>query len=112
MRVCQAGSGLAWLRSCLQVVAGGGLEDVEAGPGESADEVFVDVGEAGVGEVVAQVVEVGPGLVGADGLPGGGGEGQGLVPGGDPQPVEEPPVAVVSGEPVSAAFAAQGGDLG
>jgi len=50
------------------VVVGGGLEGVEAGPGEAADESFVDIGESGVGEVVAQVVEVGPDSVGADGL--------------------------------------------
>jgi hypothetical protein len=36
----------------LQVVLGGGVEGVEAGPGEPADESFVDVGEPGVGEVV------------------------------------------------------------
>ena len=61
--------------TCLQVVAGGGLERVEAGPGEPADETLVDVGEPGMGEVVAQVVEVGPGVVGADGLADGLGEG-------------------------------------
>lgn len=101
-----------WLGSRLQVVLGGGLEGVEAGPGEAADEALVDVGEAGVGQVVAQVVEVGPGLVGADGLAGCLGVGQGLVPGGDPEPVQNPPVAVVVGEPVSVALAAQGGNLG
>ena len=56
-------------------LAGGGLERVEAGPGEPADETLVDVGEPGMGEVVAQVVEVGPGVVGADGLADGLGEG-------------------------------------
>jgi hypothetical protein len=38
----------------------------------------------GVGEVVAQVVEVGSGPVGSDGLAGGLGVGQRLVSGGDP----------------------------
>ena len=66
------------------MVLGGGLEGVEAGPGEAADEAFVDVGEPGVGEVVAQVVKVGPGPVGADGLAGRLGVGEGLIPGGDP----------------------------
>jgi hypothetical protein len=88
------------------------LEGVESGPGEAADEAFVDVGKAGVGEVVAQVVEVGPGPVGADGLAGGLGVGEGLVPGGDPEPVQHPPVPVVDVEPVGIALAAQGGDLG
>jgi hypothetical protein len=96
----------------VQVVLGGGLEGVEPGPGEAADEVFVDVGEPGVGEVVAQVVEVGPGAVGADRLAGRLGVGQGLVPGRDPQPVQYPPVAGVGGEPVSVAFAAQDANLG
>jgi hypothetical protein len=36
-------------------------ERVEAGPGEAADEGLVDVGEPGVGQVAAQVVQVGPG---------------------------------------------------
>jgi hypothetical protein len=52
----------------LQVVLSG-VEGVEAGPGEAADKAFVDVGEARVSEVVAQVIEVGPGPVGADGRP-------------------------------------------
>jgi hypothetical protein len=39
----------------LQVVLGGGGEGVEASPGEPANESFVDIGQAGVGEVVAQV---------------------------------------------------------
>jgi hypothetical protein len=88
------------------------LEGVEAGPGEAADEALVDVGEAGVGEVVAQVVEVGPGPFGADGLPGRLGVGEGLVPGGDPEPVQDLPVPVIGGEPAGVALAAQGGDLG
>jgi hypothetical protein len=95
----------------LQVVPGGGTEGVEAGPGETADEAFVDVGEAGVGEVVAQVVEVGPGPVRADGLVNGLGVGQGLVPGGDPQPVQDSPVPVISGEPGGVAFGAEDVDL-
>ena len=49
--VAMLGRGV-WLGSCLQVVLGGGVEGVEAGPGEPADESFVDVGEPGVGEVV------------------------------------------------------------
>jgi hypothetical protein len=77
-----------WLGPYLQVVLGGGMEGVEAGPGEPADESFVDVGEPGVGEVVAQVIKVGPGLVRADGLAGCLGVGQGLVPGGDPVPLQ------------------------
>ena len=81
--VAMLGRGV-WLGSCLQVVLGGGLEGVEACPGEPADESFIDVGEPGVGEVVAQVIEVGPGLVGADRLAGCLGIGQGLVPGGYP----------------------------
>jgi hypothetical protein len=93
------------------VVQGGGLEGVEAGPGEAADEPFVDVGEPGVGEVVAQVVEVGPDPIGADRLPDRVGVGQGLVPGGDPRPVQDPPVAGIGGEAVSITFAAQGADL-
>jgi hypothetical protein len=52
------------------VVLHGRLEGAEPGPSEAADEAFVDVGESGVGEVVAQVVEVGPGAVGADCLTG------------------------------------------
>jgi hypothetical protein len=59
----------AWLGECLQVVPGGCADGAEAGPGEPADEPFVDVGEPGVGEVVAQVVEAGPDPVGAYGLP-------------------------------------------
>ena len=101
-----------WLVSCLEVVLGGGVEGVEACPGEPADETFVDVGEPGVGEVVAQVIKVGPGPVRADRLAGCLRVGQGLVPGGDPQPVQDPPVAGISGEPVSVAFAAQDSDLG
>ena len=91
---------------------GRGLERVEACPGEPADECFVDVGQAGVGQVVAKVIQVGPGPVGADRLAGGLGVGQRLVPGGDPQPVQYPPVAGIGGEPVRRTFAAQGRDLG
>jgi hypothetical protein len=47
-----------WIRLC------GGCRDTSADP---ADESFVYVGEPGMGEVVAQVVEVGPDPVGADG---------------------------------------------
>ena len=38
-----------------QVLAGGVPEGVQACPGEALDQRFVDVGQAGVGEVVAQV---------------------------------------------------------
>lgn len=93
---------------CAQVLLGGGLQGVEACPGEALDEGFVDVGQAGVGQVVAQVIQVGPGAVGAHRLAGGLGVSQGFVPCGDPQPVQQPPVAVVGGE----TGAAQGGDLG
>jgi hypothetical protein len=65
-----------------------------------------------VGEVVAQVVQVGPGAVGADGLAGGVRVGEGFVPGGDPQAMQQPPVAAVSGKPCGVAFAAQSRDLG
>ena len=68
------------------MVQGGGLEGVEAGPGEAADEPFVDVGEPGVGEVVAQVVKVRPGPVSTYRLPGGGRVRERLVANGDPQP--------------------------
>jgi hypothetical protein len=67
------GGGAGWWR--------GGSRD---GAGEPADESFVDVRDPGVGEVVAQVIKVGPGLIGADRLAGCLGEGQGLVPGGYP----------------------------
>jgi hypothetical protein len=77
----------------------GCLERVEAGPGEPADESFVNVRESRMGQVVAQVVEVGPGPVGADGLTGGLGIGQGFVPGGDPDSVQDPAVAGVGAEP-------------
>jgi hypothetical protein len=50
--------------------------------------------------------------VGADGLAGGLGVGEGFVPGGGPQAVQQPPVAFISGKPCGVAFAAQGGDLG
>ncbi len=63
-------------------------------------------------EVVAQVVEVGPGPVGPDGLAARLGVGQGLVPSGDPQPVQDPPVAGISGKPDGVTFAAQARDLG
>jgi hypothetical protein len=49
---------------------------------------------------------------GADRLPDGVGVGQGLVPGGDPQPVQDPPVAGIGGEAVSVTFATQDADLG
>jgi hypothetical protein len=109
-------SGVAGLRPiplwpCAQVLAGGVLEGVQACPGEALDQRFVDVGQAGVGEVVAQVVQVGPGAVGADGLAGGLGVSEGFVPGGDLQAVQQPPVAVISGKPCGVALAAQGGDL-
>jgi hypothetical protein len=38
-------------------------------------------------------------------------KGQGLVPGGDPEPVQDLPVAGIGGELVGVAFAAQCGDL-
>ena len=94
------------------MVLRGGLEGVEPGPGEAADEAFVDVGEPGVGQMVAQVVEISPDPVGADCLTDRLGVGEGLVPGGDPQPVQYPPLAGVGGEPVSVAFTTQDADLG
>lgn len=68
--------GLAGLRPpplwpFAQELVGGVLEGAQACPGEALDKRFVDIGQAGVGEVVAQVVQVGPGAVGADGLAGG-----------------------------------------
>jgi hypothetical protein len=68
-------------------------------------------GEPGVGEVVAQVVEISPGAVGADRLAGRLDVAEGLVSSYDLQPVQYPPVAGVGGEPVGVAFAAQGADL-
>jgi hypothetical protein len=68
------------LGSGAQVLLGGGLEEVQACPGEALDECFVDVGQAGVGEVVAQVIQVGPGTVSAHQLAGGLGVSQGFVP--------------------------------
>ena len=94
------------------MVLGDGLEGVEPGSGKAADEAFVDVGGPGVGQMVAQVVEISPDSVGADCLTGRLGVGEGLVPGGDLQPVQYPPVAGVGGEPVSVAFTAQGAGLG
>src|SRR5258706_48582 len=75
----------AWL-CAAQLVLDVPLERAGAGPGEAADECFVDVGEPGVREAVAQVVQVGPDRFGAHGLPGRRGVGQGLVAGGDLQP--------------------------
>ena len=95
----------------LKVVLGGGLKRVEAGPGEPADKPFVDIGEAGVGEVVAEVVEVGPRPVSAYGLPGRLRVGQRLVPGRNPQPVQDPPVPGVASVTACLAFTAQRGDL-
>jgi hypothetical protein len=90
----------------LLVVLGGGLEGVEAGPGEAADKALVDVGKSGVGQVVAQVVKVGAGPVGADGLVNRLGVGQGLVSGGDPEPVQDSPVSVVGGERAPSEYSA------
>ena len=42
-----------------QVILDGLPERAGAGPGEAADECFVDVGEPGVREVIPQVVEIG-----------------------------------------------------
>src|SRR5271165_2618760 len=91
----------------LQVVLGGGLKRVQTGPGEPADKPFINIGKAGVGEVVAEVVEVGPGPVSADSLPGRLRVGQGLVAGGNPEPVQDPPVAGVASKTAGVAFAAQ-----
>lgn len=60
-----------------------------------------------MGEMVTQVVEVGPGFVGADGLTSGLGVGQGLVPGGYPEPVQNPAVSGVGAEPGSVPFVSQ-----
>src|SRR5713226_6289333 len=68
-------------------------------------------GEPGVREVVAQVTVVGPGPVGADGLSGRRGIGEGLVAGCDPQPVEYPPVPGVCAGPGGVAVVAEDGDL-
>jgi len=94
-----------------QMILNGLPERADAGPGEAADECVVDVGEPGVREVVAQVVEVGPGPVGADGLSGRRGVGKGLVAGCYPQPVEHPPVPGVVVEPGGVSLVAEDGDL-
>src|SRR5258706_13455423 len=86
-------------------------ERADAGPGEAADECVVDVGEPGVREVVAQVGEVGPGPVGADGLSGRRGVGKGVVAGCYPQPVEHPPVPGGVVEAGGVALVAEDGDL-
>ena len=64
-----------------------------------------------MGQVVAQVVQVGPGPVGAHGLPCGCGVGERFVACGDPEPVQYPAVAGVLVEPVGVAFVAEFGDL-
>src|SRR5216683_1739339 len=102
-----AGPGLA----AAQMILDGLPERVGARPGEAANECFVDVGEPGVREVVAQVVEVGPGPLGAHGLSGRRGVGKGLVADCYPQPVEHPPVPGVFVEPGGVALVAEDGDL-
>jgi hypothetical protein len=87
------------------------LKRVETRPGEPADKPFVDIGEAGMGEVVAEVVEVGPGPVTADRPPCRLCVGQGLVADRNPQPVQDPPVPGVASKTTGVAFAAQRRDL-
>jgi hypothetical protein len=60
---------------------------IQAGPGEPPNEALVDVGEPGVGEMVAQVIQVRPGTVGAYQLRGVGGR---LVADSHSQPVQDP----------------------
>jgi hypothetical protein len=62
-------------------------------------------------QVVPQVVEVGPGLLRAHWLPDRRGVGECLIPGGDPQPVEDPAVAGIVVESGRVALGPQGGDL-
>jgi hypothetical protein len=62
-------------------------------------------------QVVTQVVEVGPRPLGPDRLPDSRGVSERLVPGCDPQPVQDPPVARISMKPGGVAFVAQPGDL-
>src|ERR1051326_5505076 len=68
-------------------------------PGEPHDEGLVDVGEPGMCQVVAQVVQVRPGPVGPNWLASGCGIGECFVSGGDPQPVQHPPVVGVVMKP-------------
>ena len=102
-----AGPGLA----AAQMILDGLPERVGARPGGAANERYVDVGEPGVREVVAEVVEVGPGPVDAHGLSDRCVVGQGLVADGDPQTVVHPPVPGVCVEPGGAALVAEDGDL-
>ncbi len=60
-----------------------------------------------MGEVVAQVVKVGPGPVSTYGLPGGGRVRERRVADGDPQPVQNPAVAGILVESRSVAVIAQ-----
>ena len=102
--------GGAWL-AAVEMILDGLPERVGARPGGAANERYVDVGEPGVREVVAEVVEVGPGPVDAHGLSDRCVVGQGLVADGDPQTVEHPPVPGVCVEPGGAALVAEDGDL-
>lgn len=61
--------------------------------------------------MVAQVVQLGPGLVGADGRPARLGVGQGLLPGCDPQPMQDPPVPGIGTKPSRVSHISQAGDL-
>ena len=84
---------------------------IQAGPGEPPDESLVDVREPGVGEMIAQVIEVRPGPVCAYRLPRGGRVGERLVADRDPQPVQDPAVAGLPVEPGSITLVAQRRDL-
>lgn len=84
---------------------------IQAGPGEPPDESLVDVREPGVGEMIAQVIEVRPGPVGAYRLPRGGRVGERLVADRDPQSVKDPAVAGLPVETGSIALITQRCDL-
>ena len=61
--------------------------------------------------MIAQVIQVRPGPVGAYRLAGGGRVGQRLVADGNPQPVQDPAVAGFLVEPCGITFIAKRGDL-
>jgi len=84
---------------------------IQAGPGEPPDESLVDVREPGVGEMIAQVIEVRPGPVGSYRLPCCGRVGERLVADRDPQPVQDPAVAGLPVEPGSIALITHRRDL-
>lgn len=102
---------LAEVLAVAQVILDGLPERVEARPGEAADKSFVYVWQAGVGEMVAQVVQVGSGPVGAHGLAGCSRIGEGFIACGDPQPVQDPPVPGVVVEPGGVTLVPERGDL-